>query len=134
MSATVRLKNLRVSPRKVRLVADIVRGMQVDKAIEQLKYIPKRSSVPLLKLLQSAVSSAEHDFKMEKEGLFISKIIVDEGPVLKRAMPRAMGRSFPIAKRTSHITLMLDKKPESPAKEAIEETKNEDKERENKTV
>ncbi len=109
MSATVHLKNLRISPRKVRLVADIVRGMEVDKAIEQLKYIPKRSAAPLLKLLQSAVSSAEHDFKMEKEGLLISKIIVDEGPVLKRAMPRAMGRSFPIAKRTSHITIVVDK-------------------------
>ncbi len=120
MPATMHLKNLRISPRKVRLVADVIRGMQVDKAIEQLKYIPKRSAAPLLKLLQSAVSAAEHDFKMEKEGLFVSKIIVDEGPILKRAMPRAMGRSFPIAKRTSHITIIVDK--------TDKETKNETKE------
>lgn len=135
MSVKAHLRQLRISPRKVRLVVDIIRGMEVDKALEQLSYIPKRASGPVAKLLESAVASAEHDFKISRKDLYVSKIIVEEGTTLKRMMPRAMGRSFPIAKRTSHITLMLDKKAELPAKEAIEETKSEVREsdKENKT-
>lgn len=128
MPVKAHLKHLRISPRKVRLVVDVIRGMEVDKALEQLEYIPKRSSSPVIKLLNSAVASAEHDFKLERKDLYISKIIVEEGPTLKRMMPHAMGRSFPITKRTSHITLILDKKSESPAKEAMEEAKGEIKE------
>jgi large subunit ribosomal protein L22 len=124
MAVKAHLKHLRISPRKVRLVVDIIRGMEVDKALEQLDYTSKRSSGPVIKLLKSAIASAEHDFKLERKDLYVSKIIVEEGPTLKRMMPHAMGRSFPIAKRTSHITLILDKKSELPAKEAIEEAKN----------
>lgn len=128
MPVKAHLKHLRISPRKVRLVVNVIRGMEVDKALEQLEYIPKRSSSPVIKLLKSAVASAEHDFKLERNDLYISKIIVEEGTTLKRMMPHAMGRSFPIAKRTSHITLILDKKSELPAKEVMEEAKGEIKE------
>lgn len=111
MSVKVHLKNLRTSPRKVRLVVDLIRGLRIDEAMEQLKYIPKRAAVPVMKLLESAVAAAEHDHKMNKEDLFISKITVDGGATLKRSMPRAMGRAFPIMKRTSSVTIELDKKP-----------------------
>lgn len=110
MAVTVHLRQLRISPRKVRLVTDVIRGKEVGEALEQLEYIPKRSSLPIIKLLKSGISAAEHDFKMNKNDLYISKIFVLEGPILKRGMPRAMGRSFPISKRTSYITIELDKK------------------------
>lgn len=113
MPVKVHLRHLRISPRKVRLVVDVIRGMKVDEAMEQLKYIPKRSSAPVLKLLESAAASAGNDFKLNKGDLFISKVIVEEGPILKRSMPHAMGRAFPILKRTSNITLVLDKKNEA---------------------
>lgn len=128
MPVKAHLKHLRISPRKVRLVVDVIRGMEVDRALEQLDYIPKRASGPVIKLLKSAVASAEHDFKLESKDLYVSKVIVEEGPMLKRGMPRAMGRSFPIAKRTSHITLVLDKKSELPVKEEVEEAEKEIKE------
>lgn len=119
MPVQAHLKQLRVSPRKVRLVIDVIRGMEADRALEQLEYIPKRASGHVSKLLKSAIASAEHDFKLNRKDLYISKIIVEEGPMLKRGMPRAMGRSFPILKRTSHITLILDKKAEQPSEELI---------------
>lgn len=90
---------------------DLIRGLKIDEAMEQLKYIPKRSAVPVMKLLKSAVAAAENDHKLNKADLFISKIFVDGGATLKRSMPRAMGRAFPIMKRTSSITIELDKKP-----------------------
>lgn len=124
MSVKVYLKNLRTAPRKVRLVADLIRGLRIDEAMEQLKYIPKRAAVPVMKLLESAVAAAENDFKMKKEDLFISKITVDDGATLKRSMPHAMGRAFPILKRTSTITIELDKK--AVELEALEEKKAED--------
>ncbi len=110
MPVTVHLKHLRVSPRKVRIVVDVVRGMKVNDALDQLAYIPKRASAPIIKLLQSGIAAAEHDFKMDKQDLYVSRIIVEEGQTLKRTMPRAMGRAFRIAKRTSNISLVLDKK------------------------
>lgn len=124
MPVKVYLKNLRTAPRKVRLVADLIRGLRVDEAMEQLKYIPKRAAVPVMKLLESAVAAAENDFKMKKEDLFISKITVDDGATLKRSMPHAMGRAFPILKRTSTVTIELDKK--AVELEALEEKKSEE--------
>jgi len=110
MSVKVHLRNLRTAPRKIRLVADLIRGLKVDEAMEQLRYIPKRSAVPVMKLLESAVAAAENDHKMSRVDLYISKIVVDDGATLKRSMPHAMGRAFPILKRTSSITIELDKK------------------------
>lgn len=119
MAVTVHLKNLRVSPRKVRLVVDVIRGLKVDDALDQLNYIPKRAAAPIAKLLQSGIAAAEHDFKMDKQDLIVTRIIVEEGQTLKRTMPRAMGRAFRIAKRTSHITLVLDKKTPVLGSEAL---------------
>ena len=128
---TAKLKHLRISPRKVRLVADLIRGLTVREAEKQLKFLTKRAARPVLKLLDSAVANAQNNANLAKEGLFISKIVVEVGPSLKRWRPRAMGRATPIMKRTSHITLVLEEKepsvvpakvePVAPTKEKVEE-------------
>jgi len=97
------LNNYRQSPRKVRLVADLVRGKSVADAKAELKHLAKRAATPLLKLLDSAMANSG-----KKEGLFIKSIQVDKGVILKRSMPRAYGRAFPIHKHTSHVSLELD--------------------------
>lgn len=108
MESTARLRFLRIAPRKVRLVVNLVRGLSAEKAEHQLTFLNKGSSRPVLKLLQSAVANAEHNFHLKKENLFIKKITVDEGPTLKRWRARAFGRAAEIQKRSSHITLVLD--------------------------
>jgi large subunit ribosomal protein L22 len=113
MPISAKLKYLRISPRKVRLVANLIRGMDAEEAKTQLKFLPKRAAGPILKLLNSAVANAEHDFNLSKENLYISKITVDAGPSLKRWMPRAMGRATPIMKRTSHVTIVLEERVKS---------------------
>lgn len=116
MKITAKLNHLRISPRKVRLVTDFIRGMDVKKAETQLKFLTKRVAEPILKLLNSAVANASHNFDVEKDNLFISEIQVNEGPTLKRWRARAMGRAAPIMKRTSHINLVLETKKEVKAK------------------
>ncbi len=108
MEVKAELNYVRVSPRKVRLVADMIRGVHVLKAKTQLKFLPKKSSVLLLKLLDSAIANAKHNFSLAEVNLYIAKIFVDGGPILKRMRPRAFGRSAGINKRTSHITIVLD--------------------------
>ncbi|GBD33857.1 50S ribosomal protein L22 [bacterium HR34] len=108
MAVKAKLKYLRIAPRKVRLVADMVRGKKVNDALDILSFVVKRAAKPLKKLLQSAIANAENNFKLDKDNLFISKILVNEGPKLKRFMPRAMGRAFMIQKKTSHIEIELD--------------------------
>ncbi len=118
MPITAKLRYLRISPRKVRLVTDLIKGMKVEEAEGQLKFLTKRAAKPILKLLNSAVANAQHNANLAKEGLYIAKIIVEAGPILKRWQPRAMGRATPIMKRTSHITLVLDQQePISPQEE-----------------
>jgi large subunit ribosomal protein L22 len=107
---TTRLRYLRAAPRKVRLLADLVRGMPLKEAKLQLEYENKNASLPLLKLLNSAESNATHNFKLDPEGLYIKEIRVDGGPVLKRYMPRARGRATPIRKKTSHVVVVLEGK------------------------
>lgn len=109
---TAKLSNLRISPRKVRLVADLIRGAKISDAQKQLAFLSKRSSDPILKLLKSAIANAKNNLKINDENLIISKIFVDGGPVLKRYMPRAFGRAGAIRKRTSHITIELKTKNE----------------------
>lgn len=101
---------LRMSPRKVRLVVDAIRGLDVEPALAQLGFMPKAAARPVRKLLESAIANAEHNFKLSKEGLFIKAATVNQGPSLKRWRPRAMGSAAPILKRTAHITLVLDSK------------------------
>lgn len=100
-------RNIRMSPRKIRLVADLVRGLPVAEADAQLTFFRKAAALPIRKLLKSAMANAEHNFHLESAALRIAEIRVDGGPVLKRARPRAMGRSAPIRKRTSHIRIVL---------------------------
>ena len=106
MKASV--KNVRISPRKVRMVVDTVRGKSVSQAISILAFTRKKAAEPVQKLLRSAVANAaeNHDI-MDVDDLFIDRITVDEGPTLKRFTPRARGRATPIHKRTSHIQIML---------------------------
>lgn len=113
MEVKVKLKNLRISPRKVRLVANLVKGLEVDQAKIQLGFLNKKSSGHLLSLLNSAVANAQNNFKLNEDNLYISKITVDSGPVLKRWMPRAMGRASEIKKRTSNVTMILEEKHEN---------------------
>ena len=116
MPVTAKLRYLRIAPRKVRLTADLIRGKKVQEALNQLQFITKRAALPLTKLLKSAMANARNNFGLEEGNLYISKITVDEGPKLKRWMPRARGRVTEIQKKTSHITLMLDEITEKPKK------------------
>lgn len=101
-----------MAPRKVRLLADLVRGLGVAEAEVRLKFNGKAAARPVLKLLNSAVANAEHNFKLQKDDLFVKTITVDGGPVMKRMVPRAMGRGMTIRKRMSHINIILsDEKP-----------------------
>jgi len=108
MAVIAKLRYLRIAPRKVRLVADLVRGKLVEDAQTILNFTVKKASQPLLKLLKSAVSNAENNFKLDAKNLFISKITVDEGPKYKRWMPRARGQAYEIQKKTSHVTIVLE--------------------------
>ena len=107
MEIKVKLNNLRTSPRKVRQVVDLVRGKKVPEAQSILLFTTNKSARSVLKLLNSAVASAKHDFQLDELNLFISKITVDEGPKLKRWHPMSRGRAYPIIKRSSHIALVL---------------------------
>lgn len=104
---SAKLNYLKIAPRKMRLIASAIRGLSVSEAEAQLLLSPKRASMPLVKLLHSAVSNAKNNQKLNTDRLFIKEIRVDQGPTLKRFMPRAMGRATPIQKKSSHITLVL---------------------------
>ncbi len=109
--AKAKLNHLRLAPRKVRLVTNLISGMEVAKAELQLRFLNKRAARSVLKLLQSASANAKSNYGLEKQDLVIKQIFVNQGPTLKRWMPRAMGRATPIMKRTSHIELGLEAKP-----------------------
>ena len=104
------LKYLRISPRKVRLAANVIRHKKVGVAVTQLNFLPKRSAKPLAKLLNSARANAKNNFNLNDNDLYIKEIKVDEGTVLKRYMPQARGSAHLIKKKTSHITLVLEEK------------------------
>jgi len=105
--ATAKLNYLRIAPRKVRLVADLVRGMNANKAVAILANTRKRASEPMMKLVKSAIANAKNNLEMDENKLYIAELRVDEGPTLKRWRPRAFGRAYGINKRTSHIKLIL---------------------------
>ena len=104
------LKYIRISPRKVKIVLDLIRGKDTGTAMAILENTPKSASEPLIKLLKSAVANAEHNFNMNANNLYISECFVCPGPTLKRVMPRAQGRAFRILKRTSHVTMAVKEK------------------------
>ncbi len=118
------LKNYRQAPRKVRLVAGLVKGKSVNEAIPMLDFLAKRAGFPIKKLLLSAVANAAQ-MGVEKENLYIKELRVDKGIVMKRMMPAAMGTGHRINKRTSHITLVLAEKaqPVKKVKKAKKEVK-----------
>lgn len=116
------LRNLRIAPRKVRLVADLIRRKKVLEAQTILRFVHKSASEPFQKILQSALSSAKNNLHLEESNLYIAKIVVDEGAKLKRWRPRARGRAYPIEKKTSHITVVLGEVVPSMSREASEQT------------
>ncbi len=146
MEVRAKTKYLRISPRKLRLQADLIRGKMVREAEDILLALRTKGARMLYKTLQSAISNAEHNFKLKKENLFIKILTVDGGPVLKRYVPKAFGRAGGIRKPTSHITIVLseigeeknddnkvDKKEEKQKEERQEKTsKKEDKQEKDK--
>ncbi len=110
MAVEAKLRYSRISPRKVRLVADLIRGLQVEEAEKVLQFTVKKSTDPMLKLLRSAIANAEHNYNLKKANLFVTEIMVDGGPIIKRYRPRARGVAFPIQKKTSHITIKVGEK------------------------
>ena len=103
-------KHVRISPYKVRIVLDIIRGKGYREAVAILENTPKSASEPVKKVLMSAAANAEHNLGLSRDNLFVAACFADQGPTLKRVMPRAQGRAFRILKRTSHITVVLDAK------------------------
>jgi len=107
MEAKAIARQVRIAPRKVRLVVDLIRGKSIGEAYSILKNTPKRSSLVVEKLLKSAVANAEHNYQLEQENLIVKEVFVGEGKTMKRMQPHAQGRAFQILKRTSHIYLTV---------------------------
>ena len=110
MEAKAELKFARISARKVKIVADLVRGKNVDEALAIVKFTPKAASEIIEKLLKSAIANAENNHEMKHENLYVAEIFVNQGPTLKRIRPAAKGSAVRIRKRTSHITIVLKEK------------------------
>jgi large subunit ribosomal protein L22 len=110
MQAKANLNFVRIAPRKVQLVIDLIRGKAVGDAIAILRHTPKAASPILEKLLNSAIANAEHNYSLDANKLVISEAFVNQGPTMKRFQQRAMGRASEIKKRTSHITLVVSEK------------------------
>lgn len=113
MAAKAQAKFIRMSPRKVRLLIDLVRGLQVDDAKKQLLFSRKHASKPVIKVLDSAVANAKNNLGLDTTSFVVTKAFVDEGPTFYRYTPRAQGRATPIRKRTSHITIEVGPKEDS---------------------
>ncbi|MGO2696575.1 MAG: 50S ribosomal protein L22 [Bavariicoccus seileri] len=111
-SATATAKTVRIAPRKVRLVIDLIRGKKVGEAIAVLKYKQRSASPVIEKVLLSAIANAEHNFDLDIENLVVTEAYVNEGPTMKRFRPRAKGSASPILKRTSHITIVVSESEE----------------------
>jgi len=122
MEVKASVKNVRISPRKARLVVDVVRGAKVDDALNQLKFMNKKATEVVAKLIKSGIANAVNTYELNETNLFVKEIKVDEGVTMKRWMPRARGRATPIRKRTSHINLILGELVDSGAKEAKKQT------------
>ncbi|MEW6300254.1 MAG: 50S ribosomal protein L22 [Thermodesulfobacteriota bacterium] len=111
MEARAITRNVRISPRKGRLVADLIRGKRVEEALMILKFTPKKAARILTKTLRSAIANATDTQNVDPDSLYVKKTYVDGGTTLKRFMPRAHGRATPIRKRTSHFTVIVDERP-----------------------
>ena len=107
MESKAKATYVRMSPRKVQIVLDLIRNQPADKAMAILKFTPKAATEPVMKVLKSAMANAENNFNMDTTRLYVAYAHVAPGPILKRIQPRAQGRAYRINKRTSHITLVL---------------------------
>jgi large subunit ribosomal protein L22 len=107
MEAKAIAKHIRIAPRKIRIVIDLIRGKNVGEAFAILKYTPKVGAEVVEKVLKSAVANAEHNYDLNTDALYVSQAFVDQGPTLKRIHPRSRGQAFKILKRTSHVTLVV---------------------------
>jgi large subunit ribosomal protein L22 len=105
--AMAKVTNVRISPRKVRIVVDLIRGKDVENALAILKFLPKRASEIVSKVVKSAAANAEHNLELNRDRLYVSQVFVDVGPTLKRFHPRQRGQAFEIKKRSSHITVVV---------------------------
>ena len=110
MEAFAYVKFVRMSPRKVKLVCDMIRGQDVKTATAYLSQTSNAACEPMAKLLKSAIANAENNFNMDKKNLYVAECFVCPGPMLKRIRPRAQGRAFRVMKRTSHVTMVLREK------------------------
>ena len=108
METQANARYIRIAPRKARYVADLIRGKKVEKALDILAFSPQKASRLIAKLVKSAIANAGQNESIDVDTLFVKKIFVNGGPMLKRFRPRAMGRATTIRKRTSHITVVLD--------------------------
>ena len=111
-TAQARARYVRMTPRKVRRVVDLIRGLPAEQAQAVLRFAPQAASEPVGKVLDSAIANAENNAQLPVESLVVSEAYVDEGPTLKRFQPRAQGRAYRINKRTSHITVVVESRPE----------------------
>ncbi|WP_462419760.1 50S ribosomal protein L22 [Salinicoccus sp. Marseille-QA3877] len=125
MQAKAVAKTVRIAPRKVRLVLDLIRGKEVGEAMSILQLTNKRSSPVVEKLIKSAVANAEHNYDMDVDHLIVSEAYADEGPTLKRFRPRAQGRATKINKRTSHVTIIVAEPASLEEDTAVESEENE---------
>jgi large subunit ribosomal protein L22 len=107
MEIKVKTKFIRFSSKKLRLVANLIRGAKVDIALDQLKFANKKAALPVAKLLKSGIASAVNDFELDKDNLFVKEIRIDEGGMLKRWTPKAHGSATPIRRRLSHINITV---------------------------
>ncbi|HKE99113.1 MAG TPA: 50S ribosomal protein L22 [Actinomycetes bacterium] len=113
MQVKAQARFVRVTPTKARRVVDLIRGLHVDEARRVLQFAPQAATVPVRKVLDSAVANAEHNHQLPADVLFVARAFVDEGPTLKRFRPRALGRAYRVRKRTSHITVVVDSREEA---------------------
>lgn len=132
MAVTAKLRYLRIAPRKVRLVADLIRGKSTSEAETILRFTIKKAAQPLLKLLKQGMANAKNNFQIDPTNLYIQKITVDEGPKYKRWQARARGQASQIQKKTSHVTIVLNQltkkaKRVKKVKEKIKKVKKEKK-------
>ena len=110
MEATAKATYVRISPRKVQIVLDLIRNQPTDKAMAILQYTPKAACEPVMKVLKSAIANAENNNGMSLENLYVAECYANKAPTMKRIRPRAQGRAYRIEKRTSHISIVLDER------------------------
>lgn len=110
MAITAKLQQLKITARKVRLVADLIRFKSANEAEAILRFTTKKASLPMLKLLKSALATVKNTYKLDPNNFYIAKLMVNDGPMQERVFPRSRGRADKIQKRTSHITMVLEEK------------------------